>query len=335
VLFVLLCGVCAAVAIVYVGRRVQATTQPIASAEATDPALLPALLSQPHVIFAHTTDLIHRRLAVAPLDAPESARYISTQPCERVYFSTGNGLCLGSQERYYGNRGARQFDAALTLGRQYDQVQGISTRARVSADGRYGSLTVFVSGDSYAAQFSTRTFILDLTSGRDLGTLEEFTVYRDGAVFQSPDFNFWGTTFAADGNRFYATLGTGSATLTTYLVEGDLARRTMQVLKTNVECPSLSPDGKRIAFKKRIARTSLWRLAVLDLDTLQDTVLDEDRSVDDQVEWLDDDHILYGVIRETPDSNGNISENVWITSVSGAERPRIFLEDAMSPVVVR
>ncbi len=48
-----------------------------------------------------------------------------------------------------------------------------------------------------------------------------------------------------------------------------------QVLRTGVECPSLSPDGTRLAFKKRIAEPSEWRLAVLDLATLQDTLLNE------------------------------------------------------------
>lgn len=333
--FVLLCVASAAATVIYVARRTEATPRAFGSESTVDAAGLSTLLSQPHLLFVDTPDLIHRHLAVAPLDAPESSRYVSPQACDRVYFAARNGLCLGSEEHYYGNRGARQFDSTLAPGRKYDEVQGISTRARVSADGHYGSLTVFVTGDSYGAQFSTRTHILDLTSGRNLGTLEEFTVYKDGAVYQSPDFNFWGTTFAAGGNRFYATLGTGSATLTTYLVEGDLAKRSMQVLRTNVECPSLSPDGKRIAFKKRIGRTSVWRLSVLDLATLQDTVLDEDRSVDDQVEWLDNDHILYGVIRETLDAKGNIGANIWVASVSGTEPPRLFLDNAMSPVVVR
>ena len=31
--------------------------------------------------------------------------------------------------------------------------------------------------------------------------LEEFRVYRDGATFPAVDFNFWGVTFAADGDR--------------------------------------------------------------------------------------------------------------------------------------
>ncbi len=40
-----------------------------------------------------------------------------------------------------------------------------------------------------------------------------------------------------------------------------------------------------------------WRLAVLDLRTGQQTRLAEQHSVDDQPEWLDDQHILYGLPR--------------------------------------
>jgi Tol biopolymer transport system component len=59
------------------------------------------------------------------------------------------------------------------------------------------------------------------------------------------------------------------------------------VPRENVECPSLSPDGTRIAIKKRVDNVpGNWRLAVLDLSTLQDTLLnDETRSVDDQGSW--------------------------------------------------
>ena len=67
-------------------------------------------------------------------------------------------------------------------------------------------------------------------------------------------------------------------------------------MRTDAECPSLSPDGTRVAYKKRGDRaTGEWRLAVLDLATGKETLLAERRSVDDQVEWLDDDRILYGL----------------------------------------
>ena len=109
------------------------------------------------------------------------------------------------------------------------------------------------------------------------------------------------------------------------LVEGDIATRTMRMLRENVECPSLSPDNKRIAFKKRMpGRNVTWRLHVLDLETMQETPVNEDRSVDDQVEWLDDQNILYAV-----------DADVWVVPADGSGSPSKFVGQALSPAVVR
>ena len=106
-----------------------------------------------------------------------------------------------------------------------------------------------------------------MASGTALANLEDFTILRDGQPVTAPDVNFWGVTFAADSNRFFATLATGGHT---YLVEGDLAARRVVVGRDNVECPSLSPDGTRIGFKKRMddgSGSPVWRFHVLDLRT--------------------------------------------------------------------
>ena len=333
-LFLAICVVVLASTGAYVAAKARNARQPIARTEPIASAgSLDAVLSRPHLLFVDTPDLVQLHLAAVPLDAPDSPRFVTTTTCDRVYFAGGRGLCLGSNAFYYGNRGAQSFDAKLQPTHSYDDVKGISSRARVSSDGHFGSLTVFVSGDSYGAPFSTRTHILDLSAGAELGTLEDFTVYKGGAVFQSPDFNFWGTTFAADGNTFYATLGTGGAGGTTYLVKGDLAKRQLQVLRENVECPSLSPDGKRIAFKKRMGGVDNWRLSVLNLSTLHDTELNETRSVDDQVEWLDNGHVLYGLERQLPESR--VTMDIWAAATDGSEQPRVFLQNALSPTVVR
>ena len=75
--------------------------------------------------------------------------------------------------------------------------------------------------------------------------------------------NFWGVTFARDSNVFYATLMTNRQT---YLVKGDVAAQAMTVLRENVECPSLSPDGKRAVFIRD------WNLWVRDVATGRNTV---------------------------------------------------------------
>jgi hypothetical protein len=205
------------------------------------------------------------------------------------------------------------------------RLTGLPSRARVSADGRYGAMTVFVSGDAYLSSpsaFSTRTYILDMKSGETIDQLERFEVKKDGARFDAVDFNFWGITFdPTDSDRFYATLGTGSHH---YLVEGSVRRRRLQVVRDGVECPSLSPDGKRIAFKSRIDGTNRWRLHVLDLATLADHPVAEERSIDDQAEWLDADTLVY--------SNG---VNVYAVPADGGGEPGLLVRDATSPASLR
>ena len=73
----------------------------------------------------------------------------------------------------------------------------------------------------------------------------------------------------------------------------------MEVQQEGVECPSLSPDGTRIAFKTRSdsgVGPITWRIAVLDLATSEVTELAETRNVDDQVASARrfDDHLRVG-----------------------------------------
>ena len=139
-------------------------------------------------------------------------------------------------------------------------------------------------------------------------------------VIHAPDVNYWGVTFAGDDRHFYATLAT--ADTPTSCTETWPAE-TCGPLHENVECPSLSPDGTRIAFKKLIAQTGDWRLTVLNLRTMRETPLAETRSIDDQVEWLGDNHLLYG--------DGH---DVWSVQSDGGGTPQRVLTHAASPTVV-
>ena len=74
-----------------------------------------------------------------------------------------------------------------------------------------------------------------------------------------------------------------------------------------------------------------WRFHVLDLAAMAEhDIAAETRSIDDQIEWLDDRHVLYGVRRPS-----SAVADVWVASIDGNEPARIFLPQAESPVVVR
>ncbi len=175
--------------------------------------------------------------------------------------------------------------------------------------------------------FSTRTTIIDTIAGTVISDLEAFKVSRDGRPFANRDFNFWGVTFAPDGNRFFATLRTQGRA---YLIEGDVDAREARVLIQGAECPSLSPDQTRIAFKKRVGGSQgWWQLSLFDLSTEAVHVLTGDtRSVDDQVEWLDDRNLIYF----RPTSEGNI---IWKLHTDTGEAPTRYVQAGFSPTVVR
>ena len=272
------------------------------------------------VLFRNTIpDKTFGMLAVASLSKPDT-REMSDLKCDRVYYAAGEGLCLASVGAFSSHYDAKIFNSDFQVTNSIE-ITGIPSRARVSSDGTLGAYTTFVNGDSYApGNFSTRTSIVRMKTGDVIADLEKFKVTRNGQPFSNRNFNFWGVTFAHDDDHFYATLGSGP---TTYLVEGSIKARLMQVLTTHVECPSLSPDGTRIAYKRSLNSHGSWRLYVLDLKTMKKWPLAETNSVDDQAEWLDDNTVLYW--RGT---------DVWEVPADGSGTPKRLLLDAASPTVI-
>ncbi|HSV37471.1 MAG TPA: hypothetical protein VLI04_01810 [Nocardioidaceae bacterium] len=263
-----------------------------------------------------------RYLATVSADDPSRPAQQSAISCVRAYAAGGTGVCLRQDSMW--TYSLHVLDSGLAETNSFD-VRGLPNRARVSSSGRMVSWTAFISGESYnKGGFSTRTGILDTRTGDVAKSLETFAITRDGEPYQAADVNFWGVTFTADDNRFYATMATDGLR---YLVQGDFASKTVRTITDNVECPSLSPDGTRIAFKQAIDDNPVngWRLAVLDLETLQVTTLAEKRSIDDQPAWLSGDTIGYTF----RDSDGTPS--VWATSADGSGTPRLLVENAESP----
>lgn len=281
--------------------------------------------SGPRIVFRSMAWGPHRdELTSVPASAPNGPRTASGVKCLRFYAAGGTGICLQAVRGPVSDTyRAVVLDARLHPVRTV-ALAGIPTRARVSPSGRMVAWTVFVGGDSYAGtNFSTRTSILDTRTGVLQPTLEDYAVTRDGHRVRAADVNFWGVTFA-DDTTFYATLATGGRT---YLIRGDTATRTAVTLRTDVECPSLSPDGTRIAFKKRVPGLSSdapWRLYVLDLATLRDHPTAETRDVDDQAVWSDDHTLVYAL-------PGDYGSDLYAVPAAGSGRPRLLTASALAP----
>jgi len=307
----------------HVAQRSRTSSVP---ADASAPALPP----RPFLLF-RSTALGDTHGRVALVDTPDGEPGLSAMRCERVHFAGTRGVCLEARRGALTTYHAHVFDTRFAPLASYP-LAGPPSRARMSPDGRWAAFTVFISGHSYGSPgFTTRTSIVDARDGGIVvADLEKWQVLRDGRPFAAIDFNFWGVSFANDGQRFYATLGTGG---TTWLVEGDLAARRMRLLQQGIECPSLSPDGTRIAFKQREPGLRVaWRPAVLDLATRRVTVLPETRGIDDQVEWLDDEDIVYA---RPDDPGGGATTSLWTLRADGSTAPRRLLAGAASPAVVR
>jgi hypothetical protein len=254
--------------------------------------------------------------------AADGTRTAGSLSCQRVYSAGGTTVCLrlaGLGPSYE----VAVLDSAGTVVRTVG-LPGVPSRARVSASGKIVSWTVFVVGDSYAVPggFSTRTGFIDLRDGTVVESLEHFTASVDGGGEQRENVNYWGVTVAADDRTFYATLGSGSRN---WLVKGDLKARTVQTVRPGAECPSLSPDGTRVAYKKRGGTLGAWQLVVLDLATSQETRIPGSQGMDDQAAWLDNSTVAYAKVPQGE------APAIYASRAEGTGEPQLLAASASSP----
>jgi hypothetical protein len=287
----------------------------------------------PHVFTRSAKRAEFGRVVVESLDPAVPGRAVTELTCERFALAADRGICVQDNRiNVMPPAKALIVGPSLELLHTVD-LAGLPSRARISSDGRVAVATVFATGDDYESEFSTRTTLLDTHSGQPIADLEQFAVYRKGQLLREVDFNFWGVSFKRNSNEFYATLATKGKT---HLVSGDIAARRLELVRENVECPSLSADESTLVFKSRTEGALGWRLHALDLNTGQEWPLEsETRSVDDQVEWLDSKHVLYRILddRGLPEQ----ALNVWSSPVTrGAmEAPLLFRRGSSSPSVQR
>ena len=268
-------------------------------------------------------------VAAVPVADPGAARVLTEVSCDRVYATNEYEMCLRVNRGVVTTFTANLLDSRGALVKSWP-LPGIPSRTRISADSGLVSFSAFITGESYATiGFAIETQISEV-GGADSGTLEDFALTVAGERVTAADRNMWGVTFTSDPNVFYATAASGGRT---WLVRGDRAARTLVAIRDGVECPSVSPDGTHIAYKK-IASTSpttTWTVAVLDVATNKEVVLPEPSNVDDQVEWLDDSTVIYGLLR----ADGSGDSDVWSAPKDGSAAPTLLIEHAWSPAVIR
>lgn len=331
-IFLALCLLCSIGVGTYL-HRLRLRAAPPSQAENV-PSLQATNTASPRILFRYTgLDANYGRIAVAEQTNLSAPRFVGQLAGEVVYFAAGQGICLQADRGVLTTYAAQIFDSDFQP-RFTIPLRGGPSRARVSPDGTLAGVTVFLTGHGYASlNFSTEALLIETGTGKILAALEsDLQVTRDGKPFKAKDFNFWGITFTPDSKRFYCTL---SSQQKHYLLEADIATRTARVIHENVECPSVSPDGLRVAYKKRfiMAGRLVWQLHILDLATGRETALSEKRSVDDQIEWLDNAHVLYAV-SDNPEGASAVT-NVWKADAAGSRPPEMYLAKAYSPAVVR
>ena len=286
---------------------------------------------KPYVAFQRTSiDDGYGTVGVAPYGDPTAPPSPTALTCERIHMSRFSGICLKV------DRGVATTAEVLLLGPDMSvqhtlSTPGIPSRARVSPDGRWAATTTFVYGHSYAAtEFATQTEIYDMVTGDSLGNVEKWDISYQGQPYEAQDINVWGVTFAEDGDSFYATIRTGGVI---HLAEGRLSTKSLAMTDVAAECPSLSPSGALLAYKSASSPGN-WQIRVRTLADGSEVVIGESRSVDDQIEWWDEQTVVYGLGR-AEGAAGGATTDVWAAPADGSGSSQLLIPAAWSPAVVR
>src|SRR5438874_705480 len=184
--FVALCVVCVAVAVGYVAHtsgRGNRNVDAAGSVAAGAPTAA-SVMARPHLLVRDMATGQAGFAGVLPLSDPGGSRAVTDLPCARLSMAGGNGICLSDHGDILNPYKAVFFGPDFKV-RAEKPLAGVPSRARASADGKYGTSTVFVTGDSYApGSFSTRTTIWAMDNGAEFATLEDFSVWKDGQLLQ-------------------------------------------------------------------------------------------------------------------------------------------------------
>src|SRR3989442_2150738 len=143
------CVVATAVFAYRASRRAEPRRDVDAAVPAT-PAELGDALTRPHVMF-RSTQLTkgYGRLALVPLGAPGSSRWLTPLACDRADYAGGRGVCLMADRGVFTTYRALLFDDPFQ-GRHTIPLVRPPSRGRLSPDGTMAAINRFVNRHCYA-----------------------------------------------------------------------------------------------------------------------------------------------------------------------------------------
>ena len=252
-------------------------------------------------------------------------RRITQLECDRLDRNINGGICLSATAGINGTGVGFLLDAGLAQTKRF----GVSkpSRAAVSPSGRIVAWTGFTLGHTYLnpGEFGTRAQLIDVERRLPANLEDDFVTYVGDRVLDEDTRNYWGVSFV-DDDVFYATVGTADSVS---LVRGQVSTSRIDVVFENASCPAISPDGKTIVAKEQ--RGDSFQLVAIDVETGQRRDLGETRSIDDQVEWADDNNIIYAVPNPEEGTEAQPVFDVYALNVAPGSSPRLLIPFADSP----
>lgn len=301
-----------------------------------------AVVAPSTMAFANETSILHANDVVFINRVPgadykrvgirraDGTRELLDRTCDRLHVQGSVGLCLD------GPIGLGRYDVDVIDFTSADlpilehDVGVLPSRARVAADQRWASATMFASGTSYQDVGAFATYVTVTGLAPDDGPtvlLDRFALNQSDPSHTAfpDDRNYWGISWGENGD-FWVTAGSDAAV---ELLTGRADTRELFTTGIAGSCPSLSPDGETLVYK-RTRPDGGFDLVARTLRTGAERMLDESHSVDDQVEWLDNDTILYALHQGDP----TVSQpefDIWALDVTPGAAPVLFLPNANSP----
>lgn len=254
-------------------------------------------------------------------------RHQTELECGRVDRNEAGGVCLSVGGGLAGTGQGLILDPALVPTKTF----GLTTpsRAAISPDGAVVAWTGFTRGHSYLepGEFATLTQVISIERSLAANLETNFVTYDGDTVVRNADRNYWGVTFV-DSDHFFATIGYDDMTA---VVEGRISNARMDVVFPDATCPEVSPDGTTVVAKEM--RGDRFQLVAIDVETGARRDLGETRSVDDQIEWVDDDTIVYGLPNDAEGTAAQPVFDIWALDVTPGAEPRLLVPFADSPAV--